>query len=48
MSHNRDKARHVPAHVIEAGKTWTVDGLAALDKVTVAAPGFAPLELEVK
>jgi hypothetical protein len=48
MSHNRDKARHVPAHVIPAGQTWTIDGLAALDKVSVAAKGFAPLELEVK
>jgi hypothetical protein len=48
LSHNRDKARHVPPQVIQPGKTWTVDGLAALDKVTVAAKGFAPLQLEVK
>ena len=47
MSHNRDKARVIPAQVIPAGETWTVDGLAALDKVTIAAKGFAPLELEV-
>jgi hypothetical protein len=48
MSHNRDKARHVPPHVIAAGKTWTVGELAALDKVIVEAKGYAPLELEVK
>ena len=48
MSHNRDKARQVAAHVIEPGKTWTIDELAALDKVTVTAEGFAPLELVVK
>jgi hypothetical protein len=48
MSHNREKARHVPTHVIEAGKSWKVEGLAAADKVTVAAKGFAPLELVVK
>lgn len=48
LSHNRDKARHVPAQIIEAGKTSTIGDLAALDKVTVASPGFAPLELEVK
>lgn len=48
MSHNRDKARRVPAQIIEPGKTWKVEGLAAADKVTVAAKGFAPLELVVK
>jgi len=48
MSHNRDKARVIPAHVIPAGETWKVDELAALDKVTVAAKDFAPLELEVR
>ena len=48
MSHNRDKARQVPAHVIEPGQTWIIDELAALDKVTVNADGFAPLELVVK
>ena len=48
QSHNRDKARKVPAHKIAAGDTWTIDGLAALDKVTVEGKGFAPLELEVK
>jgi hypothetical protein len=47
MSHNRDKARVLPLHSIPAGETWTVDGLAALDKVSVASKGYAPLELEV-
>ena len=48
MSHNRDKARQIPAHVIAAGDTYSVADLAAMDKVTVNAKGYAPLELEVK
>lgn len=47
MSHNRDKARVLPLHSIPAGETWTVDGLAALDKVSVVSKGYTPLELEV-
>jgi hypothetical protein len=48
FAHNTDKARNLPTHVIEAGKTWTIPELAALDKVIIKAEGFAPLELEVK
>lgn len=47
-SHNADKARAVPEHVIEAGQSMTIDGLAALDIVTVSAEGFAPLKVEIK
>ena len=48
VAHNADKARMVPAEVVAPGHTMTISGLAALDKVTVMADGFAPLELEVK
>ena len=48
VAHNADKARPVPAHVIEAGQTMTIGDLAALDKVILTADGFSPLELEVK
>jgi hypothetical protein len=34
-------------YTIEAGKSATVEALAAHDKVTVSAEGFAPLELTV-
>jgi hypothetical protein len=47
VSHNRDKERK-EEQTIEAGKTWTIAELAAQDKVTLKAPGFAPLELVVK
>ena len=47
-AHNMDKARLVPAHVVEAGQTMTITDLAALDKVIVSADGFAPLEIEIK
>ena len=43
-----DKARMVPAEVVAPGATMKIADLAALDKVTVMADGFAPLELEVK
>jgi len=46
-SHNRPHTREVPAQVIEPGQTVTIDDLVALDKVTLNAEGFAPLELEV-
>ena len=48
VSHNRDKAREVPAQVIAPGKSVTIRELAAQDKVVVRADGYAPLELEVK
>jgi hypothetical protein len=46
--HAESKARMVPEHVIDAGKTWTIADLSAGDRVTVSAEGFAPLELTVK
>ena len=45
--HANTKDRSVPDHVIDPGQVWTVDDLAAADKVTVTADGFAPLELTV-
>jgi hypothetical protein len=46
--HGEDKARHIPAHSIEAGQVWTISDLVAEDKVILTADGFAPLELVVK
>jgi hypothetical protein len=45
--HADSKARNVPEHAVDAGQVWTIPGLAANDKVTVTADGFAPLELTV-
>ena len=45
--HANTKDRNVPDHVIDPGQVWTLDDLAAADKVTVTADGFAPLELTV-
>jgi hypothetical protein len=45
--HADSKARNIPEHAIGAGETWTVPGLAAADKVTVSASGYASLELTV-
>ena len=45
--HANDKAKHLPAQAIEAGKTWSIADLAANDKVVLTADGFAPLELTV-
>lgn len=46
--HNRPKARHLGPEEIAPGKDWKVDDLAALDKVTVTAEGFAPLQIVVQ
>jgi hypothetical protein len=46
-SHANRRTRDIPEHVIEAGQSWTISDLATSDKVTVTAPGFAPLELTV-
>ena len=46
-SHADRKTRDVPEHVIDPGQAWTIGDLAAGDKVTLTAPGFAPLELTV-
>jgi len=45
--HANDKARHVPAHTIEAGQSWSIGELAALDKVILTADGYAELTIEV-
>ncbi len=45
--HAESKARILPAHAIEAGKTWSIKGLAATDKVILSSPGFLSLELVV-
>jgi len=45
--HANSKVRNVPEHVIDPGQVWTITELAATDKVTVSAKGFAPLELTV-
>jgi RecB family endonuclease NucS len=47
-AHNADKARNIPAEVVEPGQTMTIADLAALDVVTVTADGYAPLKVEVK
>jgi hypothetical protein len=46
--HADSKARNLPEHTIDAGQVWTIPGLAASDKVTVTADGYAPLELTVQ
>ena len=45
--HANKKDRTLPEHVIEPDQVWTVSDLAAGDKVTVTADGYAPLELTV-
>ncbi len=45
--HADSKSRIIPEHEIDAGQVWTIPGLAANDKVTLNAPGFAALELTV-
>ncbi len=45
--HAEAKARNVPEHAIDAGQTWSIPNLAAQDRITVTAKGFAPLELTV-
>jgi hypothetical protein len=46
-SHANSRTRDVPEHVLEPGQAETIADLAASDKVTVTAPGYAPLELTV-
>ena len=45
--HADNKARNIPEQVVKPGQTWTIPGLAAADRVTITAKGFAPLELTV-
>lgn len=45
--HADNKAKNLPEHAIDAGKDWSIPGLAAQDKVILTAEGHAPLELVV-
>jgi hypothetical protein len=45
--HANNKDRTISEHSIDAGQVWTINDLAAGDKVTVTADGFAPLEVTV-
>ncbi len=45
--HNQPKIRQLPPQVIDSGKSWTIDALAAHDVITLVAAGFAPLEITV-
>jgi len=45
--HANSKVRNLPEHAIDPGQVWTITELAATDKVTITAKGFAPLELTV-
>ena len=45
--HATAKVRNLPEHAIEPGQVWTINELAATDKVVISAKGFAPLELTV-
>lgn len=45
--HANSKSRNIPDHVINPSEVWSIPDLAAGDKVTVTAAGFAPLELTV-
>lgn len=47
VNHATDKARKLPDHSLEAGKTWTISELTADDKVILSAAGYAPLEIRV-
>ena len=47
VNHAMDKARKLPDHSLEAGKTWTITELTADDKVVLNAAGYAPLEIRV-
>ena len=48
VAHNRDKARQEPERELAAGATWTIEELAAQDKVLLNAVGFAPREIVIK
>jgi hypothetical protein len=45
--HSDTKERDLPERAIASGESWSISGLAATDKVTVVAKGFAPLEITV-
>lgn len=45
--HANAKVHTLPAHVIDAGQSWSIPGLASTDKVTLAAEGYSSLEITV-
>jgi len=45
--HGSLKTTTLPDRVVEAGDTWAIEDLHAQDKVSVAADGFAKLDLVV-
>lgn len=45
QSHNRPQTKVLPPHEIAPGGTWTIDDLAAEDRIVLAADGYAPMEL---
>ena len=45
--HADAKVKTLPEHAVDAGQTWTIKDMAAGDKLSVAADGFAKLELTV-
>ncbi len=45
--HGTSKSSTLPDRVVEAGDTWAIEDLHAQDKVSVAASGFAALDLVV-
>jgi hypothetical protein len=45
--HSDTKERDLPERSVAAGETWSIAGLAASDKVTINAKGFAPLDITV-
>jgi len=46
--HANAKTRTLPAHVVAAGEVWKIADLGMGDRITVAAEGFANLEVTVK
>lgn len=45
--HADAKVKTLPEHPVEAGQVWTIKDLAAGDKLSVVAEGFAKLDLTV-
>ena len=46
-SHGDKKTRDIPEHVVGRAEVWTINGLAAGDKVTIMAQGYSPLEVSI-
>ncbi len=45
--HANAKTKTLPAHKIDAGQVWAIGGLAAGDKLSIAADGFDTLDVTV-